>query len=129
MNKQVDNFGLDELYNLAFRHILRLLENNPPGKQYEIWLREGFESDTQFGFHNVLTGDSIHNEKNIKPIRLVVNWIPNIYDAGRVLRRVVEVTTEYMERYEEPEEHEDSLPNTIPQDGEIDSDPQTPGVG
>ena len=98
MSEREADFALDEIYNLAFKDVLRLIEHGEPGKQYEIWLRKGLRSDNKFAFHNVLTGKSIHDE-NVKPIQLVVNWTPNIYDAGRILRRLVEAAAEYDKRH------------------------------
>lgn len=64
------DFALDETYNLAFRQILRLLNQDGPPKQYEIWLREGLTNKDAYAFHAIPTGQSIY-EENITPIKLV----------------------------------------------------------
>lgn len=126
----MDNFTRDEIYNTAFRNICKLLKEGQRGRQYEIWLRKGATSDTQFGFHNVVVGNSIYDISDVKPLRLLVNWVPNDNDAGRILRKMVDETVKYLEGSgKESKEGEDLSPDATPQDSENNSDPQTPGVG
>ena len=122
----LSDFELDQIYNLALKNILGLIENGGD-KQYEIWLREGVVSSDQYGLYNVPTGESIH-EKDVVPIELLVHWTPNLHDAGRILRRIVEKVIEYEnETNVESKETQDSTP---PNDSaETDSGQQTPGVG
>ncbi len=125
MNKHLSDFEIDQAYNLVFKTVLRLIQHGAPGKQYEIWLREGTTSGT-FGLHSVQTGKSIYDEK-VKPIELVVHWTPNIHDAGRILRMVAAVVVDYKERNTEDRDAKDPPPPDDPP--ETDPEPQSPGVG
>ena len=127
MDKGVlSDFELDEVYNLAFDNIFRLIKNGG-GKQYEIWIYENKTPPTQYGFHNVPAGKPIHKE-DVVPIRSLVIWAPNLHDAGRILRHIVEKTVAYLnEGTEESKETQDSTPSN--DSAETDSGQQTPGVG
>lgn len=95
MSKEV---VLDEIYNQALRHIFQLMEHSQSGRRFVIWQCKSAKSDASFVFQSVLEEDSIYDVKDVIPIQLVISWMPNVNDAGRILRVLVNVALEHYKK-------------------------------
>lgn len=123
MSGGVNADELDDAHSLAFAILHELLVRGKSNRQYSIWLREGHEPGITYGYSYAQVDKQL-DPKYGKPIALVANWTPNINDAGRTLRRIVDATVEYLANKRKEVESANKPPAPDPK-----PDPQGPGIG